>query len=64
MKGNPGINWSGGKVEATGPASTGCNMQCYNRLAGKNRQKVEAGVIFIKILCNYTLDCGLKKRHH
>ena len=48
-------------MEANGTASTGCNMQCYNRLAGKNRQKVEAGVIFIKFLCNYTLDCGLKK---
>ena len=61
MKGNSGINWSEGKVEATGTASTGCNMQWDNRLAGKNRQKVEARVIFIKFLCYYTLDCGLKK---
>ena len=56
MKGNSGINWSEGKVEATGTASTGCNTQCYNLLAKKNRQKVEAGVIFIKFGNNIGVD--------
>ena len=56
MKSSSGINWSGGKVEATRTASTGCNMQCYNLLAKKNRQKVEAGVIFIKFGNNIGVD--------